>query len=71
MAVLFDSRHPALKTHAYFRTRESLAQKVIEGDIVTWRHMHEILRWLKFKLAQYLDHVRHFIFPLWNVHFIH
>ena len=29
-----------------------MAQKVIEGGIVTWRHMHEILRWLNFKLAQ-------------------
>ena len=31
-----------------------IAQKVIEGGIVTWRHMHEILRWLNFKLAQNL-----------------
>ena len=34
-----------------------MAQKVIEGGFVTWRHMHEILRWLNFKLAQNLDHV--------------
>ena len=25
-----------------------MAQKVIEGGIVTWRHIHEILRWLNF-----------------------
>ena len=31
-----------------------MAQKVIEGGVVTWRHMHEILRWLNFKLAQNL-----------------
>ena len=31
-----------------------MAQKVIEGGIVTWRYMHEILRWLNFKLAQNL-----------------
>ena len=31
-----------------------MAQKVIEGGIVTWRYMHEILRWLTFKLAQSL-----------------
>ena len=29
-----------------------MTQKVIEGGFVTWRHMHEILRWLNFKLAQ-------------------
>ena len=34
-----------------------MAQKVIERGIVTWRHMHEILRWLNFKLAQNLDHL--------------
>ena len=26
-----------------------MAQKVIEGDFVTWRHMHEILRWPKIR----------------------
>ena len=31
-----------------------MAQKVMEGGIVTWRHMYEILRWLNFKLAQIL-----------------
>ena len=34
-----------------------MAQKVIEGGIVTWRHMHEILRWLNYKLVKNLDHV--------------
>ena len=32
-----------------------MAQKVIERGIVTWRYMYEILRWLNFKLAQYLE----------------
>ena len=31
-----------------------MAQKVIEGGVVTWRHMHVTLRWLNFKLAQNL-----------------
>ena len=34
-----------------------MAQKVIEGGVVTWRHMHEISRWLNYKMAQNLDHV--------------
>ena len=29
-----------------------MAQKVIEGDAIKWRHIHEILRWLTLKLAQ-------------------
>ena len=37
-----------------------MAQKVIEGDVVTGRYMHEILRWHTFKLAQNLDHVANF-----------
>ena len=28
-----------------------MAQKVIEGDFATWKHMHEILRWLTFKIS--------------------
>ena len=47
-----------------------MAQKVIEGGIVTWRHMHEILRWLNFELAQNLDHVSKprdgSLFQTWN-----
>ena len=31
-----------------------MAQKVIEGDVVTWRHMHEILRWPKIRTIQFL-----------------
>ena len=34
-----------------------MTQKVIEGGVVAWRHMHEILRLLNFKLAQNLDHM--------------
>ena len=37
-----------------------MAQKVIEGDVVTGRHMHEILRQQTFKLTQNLDHVANF-----------
>ena len=40
----------------YARVLE-MAQKVIEGGIVTWMHMHEILRWLNFEFAQNLGHV--------------
>ena len=36
------------------KLREILAQKVIEGGIASCRHMHEILRWFNFKLAQNL-----------------
>ena len=47
-----------------------MAQKVIEGGIVTWRYMHDILRWLNFKLAQNLDHVSKLrngsLFQTWN-----
>ena len=47
-----------------------MAQKVIEGGFVTWRHMHEILRRLNFKLAQNLDHVSKLrdgsFFQTWN-----
>ena len=31
-----------------------MAQKVIEGDVVTWRHMHAILRWPKIRTIQFL-----------------
>ena len=31
-----------------------MAQKVIEGDVDTWRHMHEILRWPKIRIIQFL-----------------
>ena len=31
-----------------------MAQKVNEGDIVTWRHMHAILRWPKIRTIQFL-----------------
>ena len=37
-----------------------MAQKVIEEDVVTGRHMHEILRQQTFKLTQNLDHVANF-----------
>ena len=46
------------------------AQKVIEGGVVTCRHMQDILRWLEFKLAQNLDHVSKLrdgsLFQFWN-----
>ena len=31
-----------------------MAQKVIEGDVDTWRHMHEILRWPKIRTIHFL-----------------
>ena len=32
-----------------------MAQKVIEGDVDTWSHMHAILRWPKFRTIQFLS----------------
>ena len=31
-----------------------MAQKVIEGGLYTWRHMHVTLRWLKIRTVQFL-----------------
>ena len=46
-----------------------MAQEVIEGGVVTGRHMHEILRWLN-KLAQNLDHISKLRdAPSWMAHF--
>ena len=30
-----------------------MAQKVIKGDVDTWRHMHEILRWPKIQTIKF------------------
>ena len=50
-------RHKFLIGKFYISGVHEMVLKVIEWGVVTWRHMHKILRLLNFKFAKNLDHM--------------